>query len=289
MDEFDETLPLEHYLAIAGISGERPITYKRSHREIAGSVTAAVLLQQIIFWSDHKKGEPFYKFKQECSHRLWSEGDSWCEELGFSRHEFDGAIKHFAKKTKQGEMVVDGTTLVYYWTDMDRLTWYWLDRVALGKAAFRLYVKPNSGFRKSHYSALVHTENTQRILTENTKNNIDPMAQEDLLASIIATLSSVAKETVYHGNQKSFDDVADIMIGWDVTPEKINEFGELWAEHGHYSGKPALKSLLNNFTGFLAGTWPSAPKQTAVTKQPTTNGTQPESGRERMARLAGGK
>ena len=265
--EFNENLPLEHYLSISGISSERPITYRRSHRAICGSVTGAILLQQIAFWSDNKKGEPFYKFKQPCNHPLYEEGDSWCEELGFSRHEFDGAIKKIGKKTKQAEMELDGVTLVYYWTDRDRVTWYWLDRVALGKAAFRLYVERFNGFSKSQKAAFLHTKNTHRSLSE--KDTHTPPDQ-DAVHSMIATLSDVAKETYYHGNQLEFEDAAYLMIGWDADHEKVKQFGELWAEHGHYFGKPALKSIINEFENFLNGIWPNVPQEKP--QQPAANG-----------------
>ena len=87
------------------------ITYRPELNAITGSVTATILLQQILF----RLGdcEEFYKFKEPCGHRLYKEGDSWCEELGFTRKEFDGAIE----RLRQNNFVETRIT-------MDRLTFY---------------------------------------------------------------------------------------------------------------------------------------------------------------------
>ncbi len=67
------------------------IVYRKSLRALAGSVTATILLQQMIFRM--KKKDHIYKFKTPCDYELYRVGDSWIEELGFSIREFDTALK----------------------------------------------------------------------------------------------------------------------------------------------------------------------------------------------------
>lgn len=123
------------------------IIYRKSLREIAGSVTGTVLLQQIIFRS--KGRENFYKFKSPCSHELYKEGDSWTEELGFSPKEFDNALKKIGTKITRGTSKFDAlkkddpTGIVIYWTDANRVTWYQLNRSLLGKLLRGIYLEDN--------------------------------------------------------------------------------------------------------------------------------------------------
>ena len=65
------------------------ILYRPEWRKITGSVSATILLQQIFYrWDKHNR-EPFYKFWEPCSHALCRDGDTWTQEFGFSKFEFD--------------------------------------------------------------------------------------------------------------------------------------------------------------------------------------------------------
>ncbi len=149
------------------------ITYRKSLREVAGSVTATILLQQIIFRSKGK--EKFYKFKASCNHAMYKEGDSWIDELGFSIKEFDNAIKRIGTKITQKISrsnilnKTDATGIVLYWTDSDRVTWYQLNRDLLGKLLKRIYqVSDQRAFSKVTKGHLpLVTETTTETTTEN--------------------------------------------------------------------------------------------------------------------------
>ncbi len=151
------------------------ISYRPAFARMAGSVTAGILLQQIFYrWNGHGR-EPFYKFKEPCKHEDYQPRDSWCEELAFTRREFDGAISLIGTKVTKGQkkadlmayqwldLPCDQTSaeykrvwqeavrhLVIYWTDSNRKTWYWVNEALLekvieatysGKGAFRLYLE----------------------------------------------------------------------------------------------------------------------------------------------------
>jgi len=69
------------------------LPYRKELREIAGGVAATIFLSQLLYWVK-RKGNGFYKFKTPSEgNQYYKAGDSWCEELGFSVDELDGAIK----------------------------------------------------------------------------------------------------------------------------------------------------------------------------------------------------
>jgi hypothetical protein len=142
---------------------KRVIAYRPRLSRMIGT-TAAILLQQIIYWYNH---EPFYKFKTRCHNEKYKEGDSWTEELGFSTSEFDTAIKRIGTKVKKGvkkSELIDGdfdipqplltetkrqytkrlhnvlNKLVIYWIDSNRVTWYHLNTDLLGKLINSIYL-----------------------------------------------------------------------------------------------------------------------------------------------------
>lgn len=131
------------------------ILYRKELNIITGSVTATILLQQIIYRFVNNGNKPFYKFIEPCGHEKYTKGDSWCEELGFTRKEFLTAIKK-----------LEDAGLVSKKTNMQRLTFYTLNLGDLDKALKGIYVNAKRGFIKMPKGDLdyIDTENT----TENT-------------------------------------------------------------------------------------------------------------------------
>ncbi len=126
------------------------ISYRPEWRDMAGSVTAAILLQQILFRWDHHSRTPFYKFKEPPSvdNVLYKPGDSWTEELGFSRFEFDTALKKIGcKKTKNNP--INDKMPVEYWTDINRVTYYTINETVLNRLFANLYAMNPTNFSKS--------------------------------------------------------------------------------------------------------------------------------------------
>jgi len=120
----------------------RAIAYRPSFARALDSVMAAILLQQIIHWYGAAGKKPFYKFKQPCNHDDYRDGDSWTEELVFSRHEFDDALALIGFKITTGKSREDAPdALVYYWTDLNRKTFYEVNASGFRKMAANLYGK----------------------------------------------------------------------------------------------------------------------------------------------------
>lgn len=111
------------------IAGQKYTKYYSSFNKITGHILASILLSKILYWCDTMK-RPFYKFKEPCNHELYEKGESWTEELGFSRKQFDTALKKIGTKVTQGSSksaIMAGNKpehIVVYWTDSNRLTWY---------------------------------------------------------------------------------------------------------------------------------------------------------------------
>src|SRR5712664_3566176 len=76
------------------------IAYRPELGRLLKSATAAILLQQIYYRWERNNFNPFYKFKEDCAHKQYKKGDSWCEELAFGRWEFDGALAKIGAKPK---------------------------------------------------------------------------------------------------------------------------------------------------------------------------------------------
>ncbi len=138
------------------------IIYRKELNAITGSVTATILLQQIIYRFVNNGNKPFYKFIEPCGHEKYTKGDSWCEELGFTRKEFLTAINK----------LID-SKLVSKKTNMQRLTFYTLNLGDLDKALKGIYVNAKRGFIKMPKGDLdyIDTKNTTKNTTENKKIN----------------------------------------------------------------------------------------------------------------------
>lgn len=163
-------------LALLGLLADdkNVIPYRKNLRLIAGSVTASILLQQVVHRAKQVEWQPFYKFIEPCEHRQCNAGDTWTEELGFSRKEFRTAIGKIGTKCKAGDdkeallQLRDGEEprqrLVLYWTDGSRITWYQLNTALLAEMLKNLYLNAQRE---------LNTElNAQRGFTEVPKGDL---------------------------------------------------------------------------------------------------------------------
>lgn len=185
------------------------IAYRPRLRAIAGSITATILLQQIIYRWVHNDFKPFYKYKEPCTADDYREGDSWCEELAFSRDEFDTALRHIAQKVSRN-VEKDPGKLVYYWTMPNRKTWYEINYTALCNVAIPIYVGGKSPATQPDKSTLpiLYTKKTSKKTTkkgenpesrsgESTPPTTPPPAPALAVAPTIALAEKVAEATSY--------------------------------------------------------------------------------------------
>lgn len=152
--------------------------YRPELNQITGSVTATLLLQQMIYWGLNEKGEAieFYKFRAPCDHELYHSGDSWCEELGLTGHEFDTAIKKIGfkrGKSPQGQVPKDeDSALVIYYTDSSRITKYFLNVELLRNRVLSIYYSISKNTTKTNYSdPIVNEIRTKEVENEQVETN----------------------------------------------------------------------------------------------------------------------
>ena len=112
------------------------VTYRPRWNQLTGSITATILLQQLIYRWIQSGRRPFYKFTGPCNHPLCRPGDTWEEELGLTRREFETARARIAGRT-QGDIADD--SLVSYWMTTGHCTWYAINEPLLIERLAALY------------------------------------------------------------------------------------------------------------------------------------------------------
>lgn len=97
---------------------------------ITGSVTASLLMCQLEYWFDKKGNKPFYKFLGPCEDEHYHAGDSWTEELGFTKAEFRTAFNKigtvYKSKTtyRASSNPFEGKLYLSYYDRSKKLTYY---------------------------------------------------------------------------------------------------------------------------------------------------------------------
>lgn len=149
-----EDLGYPSSLTQAIIDDKSLIIYRPRLNRITGSVLSTILLHQIIYWAN-KSQNLFYKFMRPCNHDLYKAGDSWEEELGFTRRELDGALKNIATKynPKRDSMPTD--SFVIFYTDIRRLTWYSVNWNRLNAALEEAFLRNDQNVHYVEYDPCI--------------------------------------------------------------------------------------------------------------------------------------
>ncbi len=108
----------------------------------------------------------------------------------------------------------------------------------------------------THRNADIDIDKTRR---ERDKSKyIAPLPEPvALMISAIAQISGVTYAD--HLNGKQFEDTAYALIGNDISPDDLPLFAAWWATNGHYSGKPAIKSILTKIKAAKDSGWVNLP------------------------------
>jgi len=160
------------------------IVYRPKLKKICKSVNSIILLQQIMYWWKISKEKKFYKFKDSCDHKLYREGDSWCEELGFTKAEFDNALKNIAYKkgkiSKVKEFKKQEEAFIVFYTDANRLTWYDINKNLLNKS-IKLIYKENkeSEFIRENKKVDLQDSKTTTNITSKITNSFSKEKEKD--------------------------------------------------------------------------------------------------------------
>ena len=170
--------PITSSLLLAYAFQKDSIPYRKEFNRFTGKVTASILLQQFLFRAAYSN--PFYKFQAPCKHPKYNDGDSWQEELGFSRKEFETAISRIGTKITKGMSKSDllqsddPRCLILYWTDADRVTWWEVNEPLAEKLMSQSLISSNA--QKSHYQLMPESDIT--YYSENTTEKTSKYVEE---------------------------------------------------------------------------------------------------------------
>lgn len=180
--------------------GTGSIPYRKELREYTGSVTGSLLMMQLDYWfARHPDG--FYKFLDPTpNHPDYKDGDSWTEELGFSKAEFRTAfdaigIRHSSKSayTQAQSKFTGKDGEKFYCSYHDKkngLTWYFRNHPKVEQLITELCkakpvkhrVKPSSvdkqnestGNQQNQSPVDKESESTVDVVSESIEvNNVD--------------------------------------------------------------------------------------------------------------------
>ena len=166
------------------------ITYRKSLNDITGHPMASIVLSQMLYWWNKKDKKPFYKFSAPCEHKAYKDGDSWQEELGFSRKQFDTALERICfKKIKSKQRpnkygLTEDTALIVCWQTIDRMTYYKVNidliNEKIANAQKGQQEKPETGNSESTNGALDITETTTKTTTGESKDtHPNPLVEQE--------------------------------------------------------------------------------------------------------------
>ncbi len=161
--------------------GEGKLLYRAKFRNIANSVNGALLLNQIWYYFQKKDYQPFYKFAQPCSHKMYRDGDSWTEVLNWSYDEFTSALKKIGTKVTAGVSKTEAyeNSIIIYWTNSSQVTWYDMNLVKFAKEIQKAYGENALGNEVlSYYLETLEGQIVQKsvdsqlpVLIESSENN----------------------------------------------------------------------------------------------------------------------
>lgn len=77
-------------------------------------------------------------------------------------------------------------------------------------------------------------------------------------------LALVCKTPYVNSHEAEYHEAAYYLHGLDATKEQISGFSDWWKDNGYYQGKPALSSLLDEWSNYKNGTGANQKQESAV-------------------------
>ncbi|MBA7567936.1 hypothetical protein ES695_09840 [Candidatus Atribacteria bacterium 1244-E10-H5-B2] len=204
------------------------VPYRPKLNKITGSVLSTIILQQVLYWWKKGGRKKFYKFKDKCNHALYSEGDSWLEELCFTREEFDTAIKRIGfKMGKTRNKIKKEEAFIIYYQDKQGVTWYDINADYLTEKLTSLFLVK--------WESHVTKKSGNPTLLLNTKTTADIKEQE------LTKYGSLKKEL----KKLNFSDQEVERLLKAYTPEQVkNKLKALGNRQGIRNCKAYLLKIL---------------------------------------------
>lgn len=98
-----------------------------------------------------------------------------------------------------------------------------------------------------------------RVDTEPAPNGAHPPAATnheyipEPIHQIITALSAISKTPHWPKTESDYTDAAYYLIGMNATAADVPGFGGWWKDNGFYPGRPALKTILDEWTSYTGG------------------------------------
>ena len=163
-------------LDLMALVTDESVRYLPKLNAATGSKEATILLLRILHWWQWAKSQgrtSFWKFAAPCAHPDYKQGDSWQEELGFTRAEFETALAKIGTRLKAGEdkaaiLQNDGANAaVLYYTNAKRVTFYHVNE----RVVFLLFSRSYSEIQHQTNAEILHqlssAENQHQASAEN--------------------------------------------------------------------------------------------------------------------------
>lgn len=208
---------------------DRPIAYHRCFVAITGSVTAAVMLSQAVYWSRRTNDADgwFYKTQSE-----------WEEETGLTRSEQETARKKLYACGFWEEKRKGIPAQLFFRLNEETLQ---SQLLSLPQSSMRESCNQASNFPAikpvTFPQSIIRTETT----TENTTGRVDS------LSALLCELHGIGERSGWQMRDR-FQSLAIELTGLNATIEQVKAF---WASRT--KSKPALNYFAGDFTTWRAG------------------------------------
>lgn len=162
---------------------------------LTGSITASLLMCQLEYWFKKTASKPFYKFLSPCEDMHYHIGDSWTEELGFTKAEFRTAFHKIGKvyKTKkaykESNDPFEGKLYLSYYDRIRKLTYYMRNDALVNKLLANQHCEP--AYSEDYLSSKIKPHKSYRL----DKTSLSPSTTNTASAADRLTSASASYTT----------------------------------------------------------------------------------------------
>lgn len=148
----DDTPTTRVLLASLAGYGDGYVSYRPKLNEVTGSALGSLFLVRLLWRWEHAGRQPFVRFSEPApDHADYRAGQSWCEELMWSRRELDTAVGAISTRLPSGQSVLryyeqelrQGVTprlMAVRWQDGAHRTWWEVIEPAAGRLLAPVYL-----------------------------------------------------------------------------------------------------------------------------------------------------
>jgi hypothetical protein len=133
--------------------GDGYVSYRPKLNAVTGSALGSIFLVRLLWRWEAQGRQPFHRFSDRApDHDQYRPGQSWCEELQWSRREFDtavgavstrlpsgqGVLRYYEQEARQG---VVPRLMVIRWQDGAHRMWWEVIEPAVGRLLAPIYLR----------------------------------------------------------------------------------------------------------------------------------------------------